>query len=72
MWLHLKVPFTKDQKVNFIGYCYHSANIITFSLTQSDDIKRLDCTYIMILFSFHFHQKQLLAIAIFKKNNHKQ
>ena len=33
--------FRKNEFVNITVYCCHSANVITFSLAQSDHIKRL-------------------------------
>ena len=39
MWSHQNVPFTKDYLVKIIGYWYHSVNVITFRLSQSDHIK---------------------------------
>ena len=41
MWSHFKVPFNTDYYVKTIGYCYHSVNVITFGVAQSDHIKRL-------------------------------
>ncbi len=41
MWSHFNVPLANDYKVNFIGYCYNSVNIITLGVAQSDQIKRL-------------------------------
>ncbi len=37
----LKVPFTKSHLIKIIIYCYHSVNVITFSLAQSGHIKPL-------------------------------
>ncbi len=41
MWSHFNDPFPRGILVKITGYCYHSANDITFSLDQSDHIKRL-------------------------------
>ena len=40
MWSHFKVSFAIDYSEK-IGYCYHSVNVITFCMNQSDHIKRL-------------------------------
>ncbi len=41
MWSHFKTPFTKTYYIKTTGYCYHSVNVITNGLSQSDYIKRL-------------------------------
>jgi|LakMenE01Jun11ns_1017448.scaffolds.fasta_scaffold8186843_1 hypothetical protein len=40
-----KLFYTKRK----IAYCYHSHNVITFSLSQSDHIKRLPLHYKKVL-----------------------
>ena len=35
------VPFTKGYYIKITGYCYHSVNVITIGLVQSDYIRRL-------------------------------
>ena len=34
-------PIAKDDKIQISGYCYHSLNVISFSLALSDHIKRV-------------------------------
>ncbi len=34
MWLHFNVPLANDYKVNFIGYCYNSVNIIPLGVAK--------------------------------------
>ncbi len=41
MWSHYESPFTIAYYKETTGYCYHSVNVITFGLAQSDHIKRL-------------------------------
>ncbi len=38
MWSHYESPFTIAYYVHTTGYCYHSFNVITFGLAQSDHI----------------------------------
>ena len=45
------VPFNNDYYIKITVYCYHSVNVITFSLAQSDHIKRL-LLYYDYLFRF--------------------
>ena len=45
MWSHFKVPFTKDYYIKITGY--HSVNVITFGLAQSDHIKLLLLYYVI-------------------------
>ncbi len=41
IWSHFEIPFTLTYYLKISGYCYHSVNVITFCLAQSDHIKRL-------------------------------
>ncbi len=45
---HFETPFTIAYYIKTTGYCYHSVNVITFGLAQSDHIKRL----LLCFFSF--------------------
>jgi hypothetical protein len=38
---HYGSPFTIAYYIKTTAYCYHSVNVITFGLAQSDHIKRL-------------------------------
>ncbi len=41
MWSDFGIPLTTAYYIKTTGYCYHSVNVITFGLAQSDHIKRL-------------------------------
>jgi hypothetical protein len=41
MLSHFEISFTIASYIKITGCCYHSVNVITFGLAQSDHIKRL-------------------------------
>jgi hypothetical protein len=47
IWSHNKNPFTLAYYMKTTGYRYHSVNVITFGLAQSDHIKRLLLYYLL-------------------------
>ena len=51
-------------KVKIIGYCYHSVNVNTFGVAQSDHIKRL-LLYLKILFLSGIQDLQRLQNKFF-------
>ncbi len=44
MWSHYKSPSTIAYYIETTGYCYHSVNVITFDLAQSDPLSGFYCT----------------------------
>ncbi len=66
MWPHFRIPFTTAYYIKTIGYCYHSANVITFGLAQSDHIKRL-LLYVYVWQLFALDQNKSPTQAILGK-----
>ncbi len=70
----ITVPFIKEHLIKVTSYCYHSVNVITMGLSQSDHIKKCVLKNLQILSFFNKnkspkHIEGLKLFSIFFKGN---